>query len=181
MSNVLQNYTVMLYLRHICHILFPKWQIRFSISWVTNKPQEKHHWMIVKHICHFASQMILYLGPLLQCGCTKFIISISKWKLTVRTKCTQKSWSSFLKKYLKLGLRTITFLLLYGQCTVLESASNNRFYGTHILILEFSSKSNQLVTLGRAKNGFSNSTHYLLFTKHIFRFVLMEWSCCLTI
>jgi hypothetical protein len=64
---VLQNYPVMLYLRHICHILYPKWQIRFSISWVTNKPQEKHHWIILKHICHFASQMILNLGPLLQC------------------------------------------------------------------------------------------------------------------
>jgi hypothetical protein len=63
MSNVLQNYPVMLYLRHIYHILFPKWQIRFSISWVTNKPREKHLWIIVNHICHFASQMIPYLGP----------------------------------------------------------------------------------------------------------------------
>jgi hypothetical protein len=25
-------------------------------------PQEKHHWIVVKHICQ-----ILYLGPLLQC------------------------------------------------------------------------------------------------------------------
>jgi hypothetical protein len=73
MSNVLQNYPVMLYLRHVCHILFPEWQIRFSISWVTNKPQKKHHWIIVKHFCHFVRHMILYLGPLLQCG----IITIS--------------------------------------------------------------------------------------------------------
>jgi hypothetical protein len=73
MSNVLQNFPVMLYLRHICHISFPKWQIHFSISWVKNKPQENHHWIIVKHICHFASQMILYLGPLFQCRFVKSI------------------------------------------------------------------------------------------------------------
>jgi hypothetical protein len=30
-------------------------------------PQEKHHWIVVKHICQFVSQMILYRGPLLQC------------------------------------------------------------------------------------------------------------------
>jgi hypothetical protein len=34
---------------------------------VTNAPQVKLHRIIVKIICHFVSQMILYLGPLLQC------------------------------------------------------------------------------------------------------------------
>jgi hypothetical protein len=34
---------------------------------VTNTPQAKYQRKIVKRICHFVSQMILYLGPLLQC------------------------------------------------------------------------------------------------------------------
>jgi hypothetical protein len=34
---------------------------------VTNTPQVKLHRIIVKLIFHFVSQMILYLGPLLQC------------------------------------------------------------------------------------------------------------------
>jgi hypothetical protein len=38
-----------------------------QIPLVTNTPQVKHHRIIVKRICHFVSQMILYLGPLLQC------------------------------------------------------------------------------------------------------------------
>jgi hypothetical protein len=54
------------YLSHLT--VLPKWQMRFSIFWVTNTPQEQHHWIILKHICHFVSQMILYLGPLLQCS-----------------------------------------------------------------------------------------------------------------
>jgi hypothetical protein len=39
-----------------------------QLPWVTNTPQMKHHRIIVKRICHFVSQMILYLGPLLQCA-----------------------------------------------------------------------------------------------------------------
>jgi hypothetical protein len=34
---------------------------------LTNTPQVKLHRIIVKLICHFVSQMILYLGLLLQC------------------------------------------------------------------------------------------------------------------
>jgi hypothetical protein len=34
---------------------------------ITNTSQVKHHRIIVKPICHFVSQMILYLEPLLQC------------------------------------------------------------------------------------------------------------------
>jgi hypothetical protein len=77
--------------RLISIIWLTKWQIRFTIilwsftwgvfvtsslpndkyasqlSLVTNTPQVKHHRIIVKRICHFVDQMILYLGPLLQC------------------------------------------------------------------------------------------------------------------
>jgi hypothetical protein len=63
-----------------CHILLPKWQLRFSISWVTNTPQEKHYWIILKHICHFVSQMILYLGPLLQCSLHGMLVKFVNYR-----------------------------------------------------------------------------------------------------
>jgi hypothetical protein len=74
-----------------CIIWLTKWQISFTIilwcltwgvfvtshlpndkcasqlPWVTNTPHVKHHRIIAKRFCPFVSQMILYLGPLLQC------------------------------------------------------------------------------------------------------------------
>jgi hypothetical protein len=41
-------------------------------------PQEKHHWIVVKHICQFVSQMILYLGPLLQCVLILFTVFLER-------------------------------------------------------------------------------------------------------
>jgi hypothetical protein len=40
--------------------------LSFGKGDVTNTPQVKLHRIIVKLICNFVSQMILYLGPLLQ-------------------------------------------------------------------------------------------------------------------
>jgi hypothetical protein len=68
----------MLHLRRICHS--------------TNTLQVKLHRIIVKLICHFVSQIILYLRPLLQCikrflytfcsqFCTKALIWMTKWVL----------------------------------------------------------------------------------------------------
>jgi hypothetical protein len=45
-------------------------------------PQEQHLWIIVMHIRHFVSQIILYLGTLLQCdtACTKIFLLGSPFK-----------------------------------------------------------------------------------------------------
>jgi hypothetical protein len=59
MTNKLHNYPVTSRL--------PNDKGASQLPWVTNTTQVKHHRIIVKRICHFVSQIILYLGPLLQC------------------------------------------------------------------------------------------------------------------
>jgi hypothetical protein len=39
---------------------------------LSDKYASGDHWIVVKHICQFVSQMILYLGPLLQCIITDY-------------------------------------------------------------------------------------------------------------
>jgi hypothetical protein len=55
---------------------------------VTNTPHVKLHRIIVKRICHFVSQMILYLGTLLQCtSWCVYYISYLWWYLLVCILC----------------------------------------------------------------------------------------------
>jgi hypothetical protein len=69
MTYTLHNYPVMLHLRCIFTSNLPNDKCASQQPWVTNTPQMKHHIhrIIVKRIGPFVSQMILYLGPLLQC------------------------------------------------------------------------------------------------------------------
>jgi hypothetical protein len=69
MTNKLHNYPVKLHLRRICHISFTKWQMRFTVT-LSDKyasGEASHSQDNCEAYCHFVSQMILYLGPLLQC------------------------------------------------------------------------------------------------------------------
>jgi hypothetical protein len=68
MTNTLHKYPVMLHLRHFVTQGNCEAHLSFGKRDVTNTPQVKLHRIIVKLICHFVSQMILYLGSLLQCS-----------------------------------------------------------------------------------------------------------------
>jgi hypothetical protein len=70
MTNMHHNYPVMLFLSHICHSGNWKAYLSFWKDYVTNMPQVKHNRIILKRIWHLVSQIILNLGPLLQCSHT---------------------------------------------------------------------------------------------------------------